>query len=93
MPPLPHFGPLVAPSFYDQESDLALRGGVATARLCEVVVSGTGRGDIDGGSRMVWMEGGTTLGAKEGGGGEAPTQTGRRPPLEPRYSVLPVGAE
>ena len=64
MPPLPHFGPLVAPSFYDQESDLALRGGVATARLCEVVV----RRDIDGGSRMVWMEGGTTLGAKEGGG-------------------------
>ena len=60
-----HFGPLVAPSFYDQESDLALRGGVATARLCEVVV----RRDIDGGSRMVWMEGGTTLGAKEEGGG------------------------
>ena len=49
---------------------MALRGGVAT-RLCEVVV----RRDIDGGSRMVWMEGGTTLGAKEGGGGEAPTQT------------------
>ena len=72
---------------------MALRGGVAT-RLCEVVVSGTGRGDIDGGSRMVcWMEGGTTLGAKEGGGGEAPTQTGRRPPLEPTNSVLPVGAE
>ena len=42
---------------------MALRGGVAT-RLCEVVV----RRDIDGGSRMVWMEGGTTLGAKEGGG-------------------------
>ena len=33
-------------SFYDQESDLALRGGVAT-RLCEVVV----RRDIDGGAR------------------------------------------
>ena len=39
------------------------------------------------------MEGGTTLGAKEGGGGEAPTQTGRRPPLEPTNSVLPVGAD
>ena len=67
---------------------MALRGGVAT-RLCEVVV----RRDIDGGSRMVWMEGGTTLGAKEGGGGEAPTQTWRRPPLEPTNSVLPVGAD
>merc|ERR1719424_1346837 len=37
------------------------------------------------------VEGGTTIGAKEGDGGGAATQTWRRPPLELTNNVLPSG--